>query len=197
MVDAQIDRRAYGSTPIIKALPRRTVNQIHTGTHADSICHGDSCRHIGRSVRTIQYFQHTWHGRLHAERDAVESAVRQFFHIIGVHRVRIRFGGDFRVLGNAPRIAHGIQHGHQIRGFQNRGRATAEKDGGRFRFVNAVRDLPIANDRHLANHHVGVVAARCARPHVDGGIRVEITITAATHAEWHMNVDFEHQPSVF
>ena len=114
MVDAQIDRRAYGSTPIIKALPRRTVNQIHAGTHADSICHGDSCRHIGRSVRTIQYFQHAWHGRLHAERDAVESAVRQFFHIIGVHRVRIRFGGDFRVLGNAPRIAHGIQHGHQI-----------------------------------------------------------------------------------
>ena len=146
MVNTQVDRRTYGNTPIVETLPRRTVNQIHAGTHAGSICRCDSRRHIGRGMRTIQCFQHAWHSRLHAERDAVESAVREFLHVIGVHRVRIRFGGDFRIVGNAPRVTHGIQHGDQIRGFQNRGSATAEKDGGRLRFVNAMRDLPIMDD---------------------------------------------------
>ena len=197
MVDFQIEGRIHGGTPIIKALPRRAIDQVDAGTHAGRIRGRDASLDVLRRVSAVKRLQDVRNRGLHAEGNTIEAAVGKLAHVIGVHRIGVRLGGDLGVVRDSPCLAYGIQHGHQIRGLENRRRATAEENSVGRRFDDAVTFLPITHDRHLANHHVGIVAPGRARTHVNGGIRVEIAISATSHAERHMNVDFEHQPSVF
>ena len=159
MVDAQIDGGADGCAPIVKALPRRAVDQIDAGTHACCIGRGDSGGDVFRRMRTVERCKHMRYRGLHAEGNTIETAVCEFFHIVGIHRVGIRFGGDFRVIGDAPCGAYRIQHGDQIACLECGRRTAAEEDGCHLRLVDTVRCLPIADNRHFADNHVRVVAA--------------------------------------
>ena len=94
--------------------PPARVDQIDAGTHACCIGRGDSGGDVFRRMRTVERCKHMRYRGLHAEGNTIETAVCEFFHIVGIHRVGIRFGGDFRVIGDAPCGAYRIQHGDQI-----------------------------------------------------------------------------------
>lgn len=91
------------------------------------------------------------HRGLHAEGNTVETTVGKLLHIVGIHRIGIRLGGDLRIVRDAPCIAHRIQHGHQIARFERGRSAATEEDGGRIRFRYAVFRLPIADDCHFTS----------------------------------------------
>ncbi len=84
-----VHMRKYGSRPNQwrcarkyanrQALPRRSVDQIHAGTHAGrcSAAPTPAATLAGVCVRS-SVFQHIRHRRLHAEGNTVEPAIRQF-----------------------------------------------------------------------------------------------------------------------
>ena len=49
------DRGAYAAFPLLQALPRRTVNQVHGHLQANLLGPGDDLRHVGRRVGAVEY----------------------------------------------------------------------------------------------------------------------------------------------
>ena len=62
MVHAKIDCRAHRVSPIVKALPRRPVDQVHAGAQAGPVGRPDTGLHIGGRMRAVEVFQHMRHG---------------------------------------------------------------------------------------------------------------------------------------
>ena len=192
VVYAKIDGGRDRGAPIVQALPRCTVNQIHAGAQAGLIGGINACGHVGRRMRAVEGFEHVRHGRLHAEGNTGEAAGSELIDVILVDRVRIGFGGDFRVGRDAPDLADGIEHGDQIAGGENCGGAAAEEHGGDRRLLDAVIELPLLGQFHFPNDHIGIVAARGPRTKIRSRVGVEVAVTAAPQAERDVDVDLEH-----
>ena len=192
VVHAEVDGGRDRGAPIVKALPRCTVNQIHAGAQAGLIGGIDACGHVGRRMRAVKGFEHVRHGRLHAEGNTGEAAGSELIDVIFVDRVRVGFGGDFGVGRDAPDLADGIEHGDQIAGGENRGCTTPEEHGGDWWLLHAVVELPLLGQGHFTNDHIGIIAARGSRAEVCGRVGVEVAVTAAPQAERDVDVDLEH-----
>ena len=156
MVYAKIDGGRDRGAPIVKALPRSAVNQIHAGAQPSLVRRIDAYGHVGRRMRAVEGFEHVRHGRLHAEGNTGEAAGSELIDVILVDRVRIGFGSDFRVGRDAPDLADGIEHGDQIAGGENCGGAAAEEHGGNRRLLDAVVELPLLGQFHFPNDHIGI-----------------------------------------
>ena len=192
VVYAKIDGGRDRGAPIVKALPRSAVNQIHAGAQPSLVRRIDAYGHVGRRMRAVEGFEHVRHGRLHAEGNTGEAAGSELIDVILVDRVRIGFGSDFRVGRDAPDLADGIEHGDQIAGGENCGGAAAEEHGGDRRLLDAVVELPLLGQFHFPNDHIGIVAARGPRTKIRSRVGVEVAVTAAPQAERDVDVDLEH-----
>ena len=49
------DRGAYALLPLLQALPRRTVDEVHGYLQADLLGPGDDLRHVRRRVGAVEY----------------------------------------------------------------------------------------------------------------------------------------------
>ena len=192
VVYAKIDGGRDRGAPIVKALPRSAVNQIHAGAQPSLVRRIDAYGHVGRRMRAVEGFEHVRHGRLHAEGNAGEAAGSELIDVIFVDRVRVGFGGDFGVGRDAPDLADGIEHGDQIAGGENRGCTTPEEHGGDRWLLDAVVELPLLGQFHFPNDHIGIVAARGPRTKIRSRVGVEVAVTAAPQAERDVDVDLEH-----
>ena len=192
VVYAKIDGGRDRGAPIVKALPRSAVNQIHAGAQPSLVRRIDAYGHVGRRMRAVEGFEHVRHGRLHAEGNTGEAAGCELIDVILVDRVRVGFGGDFGVGRDAPDLADGIEHGDQIAGGENCGGAAAEEHGGDRWLRDAVIELPLLGQFHFPNDHIGIVAARGPRTKIRSRVGVEVAVTAAPQAERDVDVDLEH-----
>ena len=191
MIHTKIYRRAHGCAPILQALPRRPINQIHTGTQPACIGRPQTSLHIRRGMPSVKGSEHMGHGGLHAERNPREPAVGKPFDVVGVDSVRIRLGRDFRVRLNPPDATHRVEHSNQVSGWKNRGRAAAEKHRSHLLLTDAMCRLPRTHQLHLANRHPRVIAARRPLTQITSRIGVEIAVPAAPHTKRHVDVHLE------
>ena len=191
MVRLVRDCGANAALPLLQALPRRTVNQVHGHLQADLLGPGDDLRHVGRRVGAVEYLQHLGDDGLHAEGDAGEAAFLEGLQVFAGDGVWVRFGGDFCAFDEAEYVDGCLQDAYEVAGGQFGGGAAAEENGVHGAFCDAGGFEGAGGEEDFCDGVVGVGAEADAVAEVFGGVGVEVAVAAAYGAEGDVYVEAE------
>ena len=153
---------------------------------------GDVRQHRGSLVQSPHRRRLGIDERLHAQADAVHTAVQQSLQHLRRKRPRRTLHRHFGIRPHVKLRSHCVEHPPQLPGFEHRGRSTAEIDGVHFGL-----ELPAHFCAQSAEHW------RCRRTHDphSGQIRpgkhvgCEVAVAALRPAERHGNVDSQSHRS--
>ena len=171
-------------TPVVKRLPRRSVDEIDARVEPGFFRPRDDLRHPLGVMRAVERCEHVWYCRLHAETHTCESASLECVQILGIDRIGIRFNRHLGPVRNSKPRAQCVEHGDEVGGGQQRRRASAEKNSVEWahrRPKHSGGELDFAG--HLRRV---VVAARI--PQFGCRVRVEVAIATAHAAIRNMDI---------
>ena len=184
-------RGTHAAFPLLQALPRRTVDEVHGHLQADLLGPGDDLRHVRRRVGAVEHLQHLGYDGLHAEGDAGKAAVLESLQVFAGHGVGVRFGGDFCAFDEAKDVDGCLQDAYEVAGGQFGGGAASEKDGVHGAFCDAGGFEGAGGEEDFCDGVVGVGAQADAVTEVFGGVGVEVAVAAAYGAEGDVHVEAE------
>ena len=115
-------------TPVVKRLPRRSVDEIDARVEPGVLRRRDDLRHPLGVMGAVECREHVRHCRLHAEAHPCESASLECMQVLGVDRIGIRFDRHLGPVRNSKPRAQRVEHGDEVGGGQQRRCSSAKKN---------------------------------------------------------------------